>query len=165
MQQDHSTSPHQGCYHIVRWAASGIFCTIALRRCYRSRSAATTASRRGLIGDRARDGDHLDPHDDENNRLTVVQCRPGCPCKTWATGCNAGNLPAKPEKRQLVCEGCHKTRRRCIEVTDPSDETPRLYCQPCAKDRVLRITFRGRQPILRWRHADEPAMMFVTVWR
>ena len=164
MQERNSASSSAGCYHIVRWADSGIFCTIALRRCYRSRSAASTARYRGLTGDRAREGDHLARHG-AGNRLAVVRCNPGCPCQKWRTGCNAANLPDKPEKRQLVCEGCGKTRRKGIEVTDPKDEVPRVFCQSCAKDRVLRVTFKGRQPVLRWRHADEPTMIFLTVWR
>ena len=164
MQQDHSTSPGAGCYHIVRWSDSGIFCSIALRRCYKSRSAASTARYRGLTGDRARDGDHLERHG-AGNRLVVVRCNPGCPCRKWRTGCNTANLPELVEKRQLPCDACGRVRRKAIEVTDPKDETPHLYCQPCAKDRVLRITFKGRQPLLRWRHADEPAMMFLTIWR
>lgn len=165
MQQEHSTSPAQGCYHIVRWSDSGIYCAIALRRCYKSRSAASTARYRGLAGDRARDGDHLDKHG-EGNRLAVVRCNPSvCPCRKWPTGCQAGTLPERPPKRYLPCAGCGAVRRRAVEITDPKDETPRLYCRPCAQKRTLAIVFKGRQPVVRWRHADEPVMTFLTVWQ
>ena len=151
---------HAGCYHIVRWAPSGIYCTIALRRCYRSRSAASTARYSGLAGDRSRDGDHLEAHG-EGNRLTVVRCQPGCPCTKWRTGCNAGQLPEPAPKNYLACEMCGTRRRRVIELTDPRDETPRLYCRPCSGKQLLTLAFKGRQPLARWRHADEPAMLLM----
>ena len=164
MQQNGSTNASAGCYHILRWSKSGIYCSIALYRCYRSRSAASTARYRGLSGNRSRDGDYLEPHGD-GNRLQVVRCNTGCPCHKWRTGHNADNIPAKPEQRHLLCHDCGKPRRKVIEVTDPADEVQRMYCEPCAKERVLRITFRGCQPSTRWRHADEPAMLSRAVWQ
>ena len=165
MQHSDSTSVSAGCYHIVRWADSGIFCTIALRRCYKSRSAASTARYRGLFGDRSRDGDHLERHG-EGNRLAVVRCNPGqCPCSKWVTGCNADSLPERPPKKYLQCATCAAIRRSVVEITDPKDETPRLYCRPCAQKRVMAIVFKGRQPLLRWRHADDAVMTFLSVWQ
>lgn len=164
MQQSDSTSPEGGCYHIVRWAESGIYCTIALKRCYKSRSAASTARYRGLTGDRARDGDYLEPHG-PGNTLAVVKCNPGCPCVRWPTGCNAGNLPERQPKAYLPCAACAAQRRNVVEVTDPKDEIPRLYCRPCAQKQVMAMVFKGRQPLLRWRHADDDVMFFHAVWR
>ena len=164
MQQNGSTGTDAGCYHIVRWAESGIFCTIALYRCYQSRSAASTARYRGLTGDRARDGDYLEPHGD-GNRLAVVRCNTGCPCHKWRNGHNADNIPAKPERRHLPCNDCGKLRRKVIEVTDPKDETPRLYCQRCAQKQITAIAFQRRLPSLCWRHSDDAAMGLLTVWK
>lgn len=164
MARQDSTRTGDGCYHIVRWARSGTYATIALRRCYKSRSAATTASRRGLTGDRSRGGDHLEPHGD-GNFLAVVKCNPGCRCTRWPTGCNADNLPVQALKAYLVCERCGKARRKAVELTDPKDEVPRLFCVPCAEKRALAISFGRRQAIPHWRHADDPEMLFLTILR
>ena len=104
MQQRNSASSSAGCYHIVRWADSGIFCTIALRRCYRSRSAASTARYRGLTGDRAREGDHLARHG-AGNRLAVVRCNPGCPCQKWRTGVQRGESARQTRKAATGVRG------------------------------------------------------------
>ena len=61
------------CYHIVRWYDS-VRVAPAIRRCYRSMSAAQTARRRGIKGERSYH--HLDPTDD----LAVVKCRDGTRC-------------------------------------------------------------------------------------
>ena len=190
MQQGHSTPAGdglpQGCWHIGRWNAAGTFFTIALKRCYKSRTTASTTMNNGMIGDRSWYGDHLDASQvrkilrpsaesggktqsvGNSNRLQVVRCNPQhCDCHRWRTGhrWTPSNPAPEPElKRQLKCEDCDKGRRRVVEVTDPKDEIPRLYCRRCAERRVLEITFKGRRPLLRWRHADEPTMTFLTVW-
>ena len=164
MQHDDSTTA-AGCYHIIKVTSGGTHSSVALKRCYRSRSAASTARYRGLIGDRARDGDHLERHGD-GNRLNVVRCDPAqCPCHKWPTGHNAGILPERPPRRYLSCATCPVVRRTVVEITDPKDETPRLHCRPCAQKRVMAIVFKGRQPLLRWRHADDAVMTFLAVWQ
>ena len=156
-----------GCFHIVRWHGHST-CKIrakpALKRCFKSKSTADTIRIRGIKGDRS--PDHLDAHDPAWNRLGVVECdRSICECTRWPTGCNAANLPTPPEKEYLPCAKCNVLRRKVIEVTDPRDEEPRLYCRKHAMEKVLAINFSGRQPVLRWRHADDDAMFFLTVTR
>lgn len=162
MQRANSSRP-AGCFHIIRWHSS-TRSTPALKRCFTSRSSANTVRGRGIIGDRS--PDHLEAHDKAHNRLGVVQCdHANCDCVRWPTGCNAANLPARAEQRYLECCNCHVCRRNVIEVTDPRDETPRLFCRRCAERKVLAVTFKGRQPLVRWRHADDGVMAFLAVWR
>lgn len=150
-----------GCFHILRVAPSGIYQTIALKRCYRTRGTATVTSRRGLTGDRSRDGDHLDPHSAEN-RLVVVQCDPAvCPCTKWPGGCNAAAVAEKPRQRKLRCEVCGKFRRNAVETTDPRDEVPRILCNRCSERFTHKLAFKGRQALLRRRHADDAVMSMV----
>ena len=156
-----ASAERKGCYHIIRTRSGGTFASVALRRCYRSRSAAATAKHRGLIGDRSRDGDHLPPTSEENP-LLVIRCTSGCPCHTWPGGCNAGNIPEKPKQRKFCCEACGKFRRNAVETTDPRDEVPRIFCEPCSARFTLKLAFRGRQALVRRRHADDDAMRFVS---
>lgn len=68
-------------------------------------------------------------------------------------------------KRYLQCCRCHAWRRKVVELIDPKDEIPYLYCVPCAEKWSLRISFRRRQALPFWRHADDPAMSFLAVLR
>ena len=81
------------CYHIVRWYDS-VRAAPAIRRCYRSMSAAQTARRRGIKGERS--DVYLDPTED----LAVVKCRhdSNCECARWPGGHNADSLPVKQPK-------------------------------------------------------------------
>ena len=146
------------CYHIVRWYDS-VRAAPALRRCYRSMSAAQTARRRGIKGDRSED--YLDP----TNDLAVVKCRDDdkCDCARWPTGHNAASLPVKQPRRLLVCERCGKGRRAAVEVIDPKTEEPRLYCQRCAQRVGMGYLFKRQAPLVRHVHADDAALTFVTV--
>lgn len=83
MKSKDSTIP-AGCWHIVRWH-SATRSRPALKRCFKSRHTANTIRRRGIIGDRS--PDHLEPHDNERNRLGVVQCdHRNCECSRWPDG-------------------------------------------------------------------------------
>ena len=82
----------------------------AIRRCYRSMSAAQTSRRRGIQG--ARSDVYLDPTVD----LAVIKCRDAtkCECARWPGGHNAATLPVKQPRKLLVCERCGKGRTgRC----------------------------------------------------
>ena len=146
------------CFHIVRWFDS-VRATPALRRCYRSMSAAQTARRRGIKGDRS--NDYLDP----TNDLAVVKCRDDdkCDCARWPTGHNAASLPVKQPRRLLVCERCGKGRRAAVEITDPRTEEPMLYCQRCAERAALGYLIKRQTPPVRRVHADDAALAFVAV--
>ena len=78
------------CYHIVRWYDS-VRAAPAIRRCYHSMSAAQTARRRGIKGDRS--DLYLDPTDD----LALVKCRHDseCECGRWPRGHNSDTLPGE----------------------------------------------------------------------
>ena len=155
---------YAGCFHILRVIGGGIRSKPALHRCYRSRSAAETAKRRGLSGDRSRDGDHLLPHSPDNP-LAVVRCKKGCPCVTWRTGCNGTNLPPPPpEQRYLRCDRCRFLWRNVREQTDPTDEVPRLHCEACAGKFALKLSVKRRVAVTVKRHADDPAMQFLIEW-
>ena len=131
----------------------------AIRRCYRSMSAAQTARRRGIKGDR-RDV-YLGPTGD----LAVVKCRHDseCECGRWLRGHNANSLPVKEPMKLLVCERCGKGRRAAVEVIDPKTEEPRLYCQRCAQRVGMGYLFKRQAPLVRHVHADDAALTFVTV--
>ena len=105
------------CYHIVRWYDS-VRASPAIRRCYRSMSAAQTSRRRGIQG--ARSDVYLDPTVD----LAVIKCRDAtkCECARWPGGHNAATLPVKQPRKLLVCERCGKGRRAAVEVIDPRTE-------------------------------------------
>ena len=144
------------CYHIVRWYDS-VRATLAIRRCYRSMSAAQTGRRRGIKGDRS------DLYLDPTNDLAVVKCRDEtkCECARWPSGHNADSLPVKPDRKLLVCERCRNRRRAAVEVTDPRTEEPRLYCERCAGRVVLGYVFKRQTPLVRRVHADDAALAFV----
>ena len=146
------------CYHIVCWYDS-VRAAPAIRRCYRSMSAAQTARRRGIKGDRS--DVYLDPTDD----LAVVKCRHDseCECGRWPRGHNADTLPVKQPRKLLVCERCGKGRRGAVEITDPRTEEPLLYCQRCAERAALGYLFKHQTPPVRRVHADDAAQAFVAV--
>ena len=102
------------CYHIVRWYDS-VRAAPAIRRCYRSMSAAQTSRRRGIKGDRS--NLYLDPTDD----LAVIKCRHEgkYECTRWPGGHIAATLPVKQRRKLLVCERCGKGRWAAVEITDP----------------------------------------------
>ena len=146
------------CYHIVRWYDS-VRASPAIRRCYRSMSAAQTSRRRGIQG--ARSAVYLDPTVD----LAVIKCRDAsnCECARWPGGHNAGTLPVKQPKKLLLCERCGKGRRAAVEVIDPRTEEPMLYCQRCAERAALGYLFKRQTPLVRRVHADDAAQAFVAV--
>ena len=143
------------CYHIVAWAPS-VRARPAIKRCYNSMSAAQTARKRGIIGDRS--PFHLDPNED----LAVVKCRDErCDCRRWVTGCNGANIPDKLPRRLIMCEKCRKGRRAAVEIIDPKTEQPRLYCERCAQKVALGCLFKGIAPPTRRVHADDASMEFI----
>ena len=146
------------CFHIVRWYDS-VRAAPAIRRCYRSMSAAQTARRRGIKGERS--DVYLDPTDD----LAVVKCRNDskCDCARWQGGHNADTLPVKQLKKLLECERCGKGRRAAVEIIDPRTEEPLLCCQRCAERAALGYLFKRQTPPVRRVHADDAAQAFAAV--
>ena len=99
----------------------------AIQRCFRSRNTATSAVRRGLIGDRSEH--HLDTGDGRD--YSVAPCRPGCRCGTWPTGHN----------RERIAQLSIST------VMDPATEEPAIYCWKCRLLVVNRLVSRRRPPM------------------
>ena len=118
---EHTTSY----FHIIAWR--GTHAHAAIQRCFRSRNTATSAVRRGLIGDRSEH--HLDTGDGRD--YSVAPCRPGCRCGTWPTGHN----------RERIAQLSIST------VMDPATEEPAIYCWKCRLLVVNRLVSRRRPPM------------------
>ena len=144
--------------HTARWYDS-VRSAPVIRRCCRLMSAAQTARRRGIKGDRS--DLYLDPTDD----LAMVKCRDDsrCECARWPRGHNSETLPVKQPRTlagvRMMPQAATGRRRN----NRPSNRGTALYCHRGAERAALGYLFKRQAPRVRRVHADDAALAIVTV--